>query len=85
MQIEHEPEDSEMLSCLCEQPDKALDELGVWFYEKARFRDEGKKVPTAGSPSALKTGLPGKHIFEFLSSGQVFALKMRYVNDYCMN
>lgn len=42
-------------------------------------------MPAASSPSALKIGLPGKHAFEFLSTGQVFALETRYVHDYCMN
>lgn len=76
MQIEYEPEDSKMYSCLCEEPDKAVkDELGVWIYEKAWFHGEVKKVPTASSPKCPKHKTLRKHAFEFLSTRQVSALE----------
>lgn len=57
-------------SVASEKPGKAVKKNWELDSEKAWFHGEGKG-PTASSPS--------------LTYSQVFALEMRYVNDYCMN
>lgn len=70
-------------SVASEKPGKAVKKNWELDSEKAWFHGE-RKGPTASSPKVWQENTFEK-ILDFLSTSQVFALEMRYVNDYCMN